>query len=104
MKQWQYANVVDLASWRFFVMIEIRVCNKANHALEIFETWVIDYTIEEKSKDEKRGEEREGSGKDHDEGRTVSSDTLGQWQAQVKGRRVSSTYTTSTYAASTNTC
>ena len=44
-------------------------------------------------------------GRDHDEGRTVSSDdTLSQWQDHfVQGRRVSSTYTTSTYAASINT-
>ena len=59
---------------------------------------------EEKGKEKRKTEEREDSGRDHDEeGRTVSSDTLSQWRDHVQGRKVSSTYTTSTYAASTNT-
>ena len=53
--------------------------------------------------EEERKEEREDSGRDLDEGRRVTSDTLAQWQAQVKGRRVSSTNTSSMYAVSSDT-
>ena len=52
---------------------------------------------EEKRKEREKREERIESG------RALSSDTLAQWQDLAQDRRVSSTYTTSTYAASTST-
>ena len=55
-------------------------------------------TQEEEKRREEPSQEREGSGKDLNEGRRVTSDTLAQWQAQVQDRRVSSRNTTSTYA------